>query len=131
MAIHVELVLLSYSCYYLNLLYLDEICLVTYANYDLCTTYYRDVTFGGCDTTLTCDPVCLTPSQSCDLVCECAAGFRTLPIASQLTCVNIDDCFQGACLNGGTCIDGVMTYTCQCPIEYNRGQHSLILISFL
>ena len=35
------------------------------------------------------------------------------------TCeVNIDDCFDGACQNEGTCVDGVNMYTCSCVAGY-------------
>ena len=29
-----------------------------------------------------------------------------------------DDCLQSVCENGGECIDGDMTYTCNCPLGY-------------
>lgn len=29
--------------------------------------------------------------------------------------INIDDCALNPCHNGGTCIDGVNTFTCLCP----------------
>ena len=32
-----------------------------------------------------------------------------------LSSTDISDCYVGACLNGGTCVDHVNTYTCQCP----------------
>lgn len=28
---------------------------------------------------------------------------------------NIEDCLGNLCQNGGTCIDGINSYTCQCP----------------
>lgn len=31
---------------------------------------------------------------------------------------NIDDCPGHQCHNGATCIDGINTYTCQCPPTY-------------
>lgn len=31
---------------------------------------------------------------------------------------NIDDCPGHQCANGGTCMDGVNTYNCQCPPEW-------------
>lgn len=31
---------------------------------------------------------------------------------------NIDDCPGNNCRNGGTCVDGVNTYNCQCPPEW-------------
>ncbi|KAL6459313.1 hypothetical protein MHYP_G00327850 [Metynnis hypsauchen] len=32
--------------------------------------------------------------------------------------VNLDDCLDHKCQNGGTCMDGVNTYNCQCPPEW-------------
>lgn len=32
--------------------------------------------------------------------------------------INIDDCPSHECQNGGTCMDGVNTYNCQCPPEW-------------
>ncbi|KAL4219251.1 DNA repair protein Rad9 [Mactra antiquata] len=32
---------------------------------------------------------------------------------------DIDDCYSHPCNNGGTCIDGTNSYTCQCPHLYN------------
>ena len=32
--------------------------------------------------------------------------------------INIDDCVTGPCMNGGTCVDGLMSYSCQCPVGY-------------
>ena len=32
--------------------------------------------------------------------------------------VNIDDCPGHICQNGATCLDGINTYTCQCPPTY-------------
>lgn len=36
--------------------------------------------------------------------------------------VNIDDCPGHICQNGAICIDGINTYTCQCPPTYT-GQY--------
>jgi Notch-like protein len=33
----------------------------------------------------------------------------------------VDDCPGHRCLNGGTCVDGVNTYNCQCPPEWTGG----------
>ena len=34
--------------------------------------------------------------------------------------INIDDCAAVAepCKNGGTCVDGIQSYSCQCPTGY-------------
>ncbi|XP_060576687.1 delta-like protein D [Ruditapes philippinarum] len=31
---------------------------------------------------------------------------------------SVDDCIDNGCRNGGTCIDGHMSYTCRCPERY-------------
>ena len=36
--------------------------------------------------------------------------------------VNIDDCPYNLCQNGGKCVDGVGSYSCDCPAEYT-GQY--------
>uniref|UniRef100_A0AAR2JIY6 Notch receptor 3 n=1 Tax=Pygocentrus nattereri TaxID=42514 RepID=A0AAR2JIY6_PYGNA len=36
--------------------------------------------------------------------------------------INVDDCPGHKCMNGGTCVDGVNTYNCQCPPEWT-GQY--------
>lgn len=33
--------------------------------------------------------------------------------------INIDDCAINPCHNGGTCIDGINSFTCLCPEGYN------------
>ena len=32
--------------------------------------------------------------------------------------INYDDCVGNLCQNGGRCVDGVNTYTCDCPPNY-------------
>lgn len=32
---------------------------------------------------------------------------------------DIDDCYSYPCLNGGTCVDGVNSYTCTCKHLFN------------
>ena len=36
--------------------------------------------------------------------------------------INVDDCDGHLCQNGGRCVDGVNTYSCECPPEYT-GQY--------
>ncbi|MGB0592077.1 MAG: PKD domain-containing protein, partial [Myxococcota bacterium] len=48
-----------------------------------------------------------------DVEGECPAGFT----GSGCT-VNIDDCADSPCLNGGTCTDGVASFTCACAAGF-------------
>ncbi len=32
-----------------------------------------------------------------------------------VACVDINECVSNPCRNGGTCVDGVNQYTCDCP----------------
>ena len=32
--------------------------------------------------------------------------------------VDIDECRSGACVNGGSCVDGIDSYSCTCPSGY-------------
>ena len=31
---------------------------------------------------------------------------------------DIDDCMESPCNNNGTCIDGIASYTCECPLGF-------------
>ncbi len=58
---------------------------------------------------------CATPADCGTGVCEgglcgCQAGFVPGPGG----CVNADDCTPNPCNNGGTCSDGVDSFTCSC-----------------
>uniref|UniRef100_A0A8R1TMF0 EGF-like domain-containing protein n=1 Tax=Onchocerca volvulus TaxID=6282 RepID=A0A8R1TMF0_ONCVO len=45
--------------------------------------------------------------------CECSPGFTGRHCE-----VNIDDCSESACMNGGTCVDHEQGYECKCPPFY-------------
>ncbi|XP_035676270.1 signal peptide, CUB and EGF-like domain-containing protein 1 [Branchiostoma floridae] len=46
--------------------------------------------------------------------CVCEMGFTGTHCD-----VNINDCHNSSCRNGGTCVDGVGNYTCVCPDGFN------------
>jgi len=50
--------------------------------------------------------------------CTCAPGFSGITNCS----VNIDDCASLPCGEGGTCVDGINEYTCQCVSGYILGE---------
>ena len=52
----------------------------------------------SCETPL--DP----PDESCELTNTCGE--------------NTDDCADAPCANGGECLDGVASFTCECPAGY-------------
>ena len=91
--------------------------------FNMCWTFYsrRNISHDGCFPNEVCEPACLSPSQSCDFDCSCAAGFRRVA-PTPLTCVNIDDCSPNPCVNGATCVDGIQDYTCLCTVEFNKGK---------
>jgi len=37
-------------------------------------------------------------------------------------CVDIDECASSPCQNGGTCADGINSYTCTCAGGYDGAQ---------
>lgn len=48
--------------------------------------------------------------------CHCEDGFS----GNGYLCTNIDDCAEATiCENGGTCIDGINSYSCLCTKEFN------------
>lgn len=61
---------------------------------------------GGCDPLTTCTNT--AGSRSCG---ACPAGYTGTGATG---CVNINECAGNPCRNGGTCVDGVNMYTCNC-----------------
>ena len=53
--------------------------------------------------------------------CTCFGGFET--VDSGVTCAEIiDECESSPCENGGTCVDAVLAFTCECADGY-EGPH--------
>ncbi|XP_078597011.1 uncharacterized protein LOC144873487 [Branchiostoma floridae x Branchiostoma japonicum] len=73
-----------------------------------------------CDDHNDCDPnPCGVHAIACQdnvgfYSCACEMGFT-----GTLCDVNINDCHNSSCRNGGTCVDGVGNYTCVCPDGFN------------
>jgi hypothetical protein len=61
---------------------------------------------GGCDPLTTCTNT--VGSRTCG---ACPAGYSG---TGQTGCVNINDCSPNPCRNGGTCNDGINSFTCSC-----------------
>ena len=61
---------------------------------------------------------CLGPnSVRRNFTCQCTSGW-TGPLCAD----SVDDCAAWACLNGGTCVDGHLSASCQCPPTH-EGAH--------
>uniref|UniRef100_H3BHZ4 Crumbs cell polarity complex component 2 n=1 Tax=Latimeria chalumnae TaxID=7897 RepID=H3BHZ4_LATCH len=48
-----------------------------------------------------------------DYTCDCFPGFNGRNCE-----LNVDDCLEHQCQNGGTCIDGENSYSCNCDAQY-------------
>ncbi|XP_030844930.1 fibropellin-3-like isoform X5 [Strongylocentrotus purpuratus] len=62
-----------------------------------------------------CNQTCLNSAGN--FSCSCRPGFELHD--DGFTCNDIDDCSTTPCMNGGTCADGVNTFTCSCVDGYN------------
>ncbi len=71
---------------------------------------------------------CLTNNGGCDALtlCTdtdggrmCGACFTGYSGTGTTGCVNIDDCDPNPCRNGGSCTDGVDSYSCSCPSPWS------------
>ena len=49
--------------------------------------------------------------------CLCLPGYT-----GEVCDINVDDCITSPCQNGGSCIDGLNSYTCDCPSEFSGMQ---------
>ncbi len=65
-------------------------------------------------TALGCDANAVCTLEGAKRSCKCAAGYE----GNGKTCVNINDCEASPCKNGGTCADGVESYSCKCPSDF-------------
>nr|XP_020461507.1 lactadherin-like isoform X2 [Monopterus albus] len=61
-----------------------------------------------------------------EYICKCQPGFEGVHCQ-----INVNDCANQPCKNGGTCRDADGDYTCQCPSPYVGKQCQLRCISLL
>ncbi|VDM98253.1 unnamed protein product, partial [Onchocerca ochengi] len=64
--------------------------------------------------------------ERCEL--RCPPGYEGENCERRQFCqTNIDDCVRHPCLHGGTCIDGINSYSCHCALPYDgdRCQYKL------
>lgn len=73
-----------------------------------CESQYIPCEPSPCENGGTCHPL-----DSLSYQCSCPEGFTGTNCE-----VNINDCPGNICQNGAICIDGINTYTCQCPPTY-------------
>jgi hypothetical protein len=78
---------------------------------------------GGCDALTTCTNT--TGSRSCG---PCPNGYSGTGTTG---CTNINDCAGSPCKNGGTCVDGINAYTCNCTGSWSGStcQNATLTIS--
>lgn len=64
-----------------------------------------------------CDDGNVAAGDGCAADCTVEAGYSCTGAPS--VCSNVDDCASMPCQNGGTCTDGVNSYTCMCATGYS------------
>eukprot|EP01046_Picozoa_sp_COSAG06_P010894 COSAG06_NODE_608_length_13862_cov_86.760355_5_plen_265_part_00 len=71
--------------------------------------------FGGCDAIVPngFKDLCSEMADASGVTASEACGF-----SCGNTCPEYDNCWDSPCKNGGTCTDGVGSYTCDCPPEF-------------
>ncbi|AUX34870.1 MULTISPECIES: FG-GAP-like repeat-containing protein [Sorangium] len=57
-----------------------------------------------------CDANAACTNTTGSFTCACNAGYE----GDGVTCTNIDECAESPCQNGGTCVDGIDSATCEC-----------------
>lgn len=67
-----------------------------------------------------CDDGNTTDNDGCSSLCAVEVGWTCTGAPS--VCTDIDECAAGPCQNGGTCTDGVASFTCACTPNYQGAQ---------
>ena len=65
------------------------------------------------DELLAC-PALVRCRQPAEFECRCVQGYEGGNCEEQV----LDECASKPCLNSGVCVDGVQSYTCECPVMY-------------
>jgi hypothetical protein len=67
-----------------------------------------------------CAAICTLPCRNGVCVvgnlCQCSPGFTGTECQT-----NVNECASNTCLNGGTCIDGIASFTCACLPPFTNG----------
>jgi hypothetical protein len=63
-----------------------------------------------------CDDNNADAGDGCDAACTVEDGWECTAAGSP--CTNIDDCDPNPCQNGGTCVDGIASFTCECTAGF-------------
>ncbi|KAH3712061.1 hypothetical protein DPMN_071738 [Dreissena polymorpha] len=61
--------------------------------------------------------VCVVNRNSAENVCRCEDDYDEV----EGRCIQVNDCLNATCVNGGTCIDDIRSYICRCMKGY-KGQ---------
>ncbi|KAF8354129.1 slt-1, partial [Pristionchus pacificus] len=68
---------------------------------------------------------CLAENKGESYQCKCLAGF-----SGQNCTTNIDDCKKNVCQNGGVCIDGINSFSCECPPNFTGSSCEIPLMGY-
>ncbi|GMT36670.1 hypothetical protein PFISCL1PPCAC_27967, partial [Pristionchus fissidentatus] len=68
---------------------------------------------------------CVAENKGESYKCKCLAGFTGVNCTT-----NIDDCKESVCQNGGTCLDGINAFTCECPSSFTGSSCEIPLMGY-
>ncbi len=68
----------------------------------------------------TCDDGNTGDNDGCSSQCAVEVGWTCAGVPS--SCTNVDECADHPCQNGGTCTDGIASFSCACAANYQGAQ---------